>query len=378
MSSKQSCLVIAGEKSGEDHAMTFFPKLKEMVPHCDFYGVGGSRLEGLGVELKYNLREFSGMGFTEVLGKIPFYYRALDAIIEEVKKRNTKTAILIDFQGFNLKLAVKLKKLGVNVLYYVAPQAWVWKPWRAKVLEKNVHTLFTILPFEKEWFQKRGVSKVKAVIHPLMIEYNEELEHLRERSFTDFENRKLRILLLPGSRNSEVGSLLATFEKGINLIKEDLDIEVGIVKTESVDPELYINSIDYTHEWGSLELAKALNWADMSIAASGTVTLATGLFQVPTIVCYKVSFVTEMIVSLIIPYTGAISLTNIIHGSPLFPELLQYQVDRYNMAKYIKKWARDESIFTKKIEDLKSLKSKLTGDDFDVPSYMAEVILSET
>lgn len=377
MDKKQSCLIIAGEKSGEDHAMTFFPKLKELVPNCDFFGVGGSRLEELGVDLRYHLKDFSGIGISEVLSKLPFYYHALDEILNEVKQRDTKTAILIDFQGFNLKLAKKLKKLGVNVLYYVAPQAWVWKPWRAKILERNVHTLFTILPFEKDWFHKRGVSKVKAVVHPLMLEYKEQLSILRLRKGQDFENRKIRILLLPGSRNMEVESLLPIFEKAISLIQENLEIEVGIVKTESVRSELYVNTLLYAHTWNSSELACALDWADMSIAASGTVTLATGLFQVPTVVCYKVSYFTEFVLSLLVPYDGPISLTNIICKKMIFPELLQYRVDRYNIAKYIKNWAQNVDEYDQIVNELGSLGTLLTGDNFDVSCYMSEVILSE-
>ncbi len=105
---KSSCLVIAGEKSGEDHAMTFLPELMKLSPQTEFYGVGGQRLEKLGMQLIYHLKDFSGIGISEVLGKIPFYYKALDHLLEEVDKRNTKTAILIDFQGFNMKLAKKL------------------------------------------------------------------------------------------------------------------------------------------------------------------------------------------------------------------------------------------------------------------------------
>ena len=373
---KQSCLIIAGEKSGEDHAMTFFPELKKNTPNCEYYGVGGSRLEELGGELRYHLKDFSGIGISEVLGKIPFYYKALAVLVAEVKKRKTKTAILIDFQGFNLKLAKELKKLGVNVLYYVAPQAWVWKPWRAKVLENNVHTLFTILPFEKKWFRDRGVTKVKAVVHPLITEYKEELKNIRKRDYSDFQNRKLRILLLPGSRNTEVGSLLETFVRGVKLIQESLDIEVGIVKTESVRQEHYDVDFDFDKEWISLDLADALNWADMSIAASGTVTLATGLFGVPTVVCYKISYFTEFIFGLLVPYKGPISLTNIIHESLLYPELLQYEVDRYNTSKYIKKWASDKSKFNQLISHLGEIKERLTGDDFNVSEYMAEVIVN--
>ena len=141
-----SCLIIAGEKSGEEHAMSFLPTLMESSPGMKFFGVGGDEMSSLGVENLYHLKDFSSWGFSEVIGKIPFYFKALNQIVEEVKKRKCKFAILIDFQDFNLRLAKKLNREGVRVFYYVAPQAWAWKAWRAKALEENVDTLFTIIP----------------------------------------------------------------------------------------------------------------------------------------------------------------------------------------------------------------------------------------
>jgi lipid-A-disaccharide synthase len=368
-----SCLIIAGEKSGEDHAMTFLPQLIKSCDTTTFYGVGGERLQHLGVELLYHLKDFSGIGISEVLGKIPFYYSALNAILKEVKLRGTETAILIDFQGFNLKLAKKLKKMGVNVLYYVAPQAWVWKPWRAKVLECNVHTLFTILPFEKKWFEQRGVSKVRAVVHPLMLEYGQQLNELPAKTFPS--ERPIRVLLLPGSRNVEVSKLLPIFVRGIELIRENqFQIQLGIVKSESVRPEHYQVSLDFDQTWGASDLSEALKWADMAIAASGTVTLATGLFGVPTIVLYQVSLVTEFILNLLIPYKGPASLTNIVHQQPVFPELIQYQADRYGIFKYFKKWMSSRQDYQNVVNQLLHTKKLLTGEDFDVSEYMARVI----
>ena len=375
MKDLDSCLIIAGEKSGEDHAMTFLPELKKQSPNCHFYGVGGQRLENEGVELLYHLKDFSGIGISEVLSKIPFYYKALDHILDEVKKRKTKTAILIDFQGFNLKLAKKLKALGVNVLYYVAPQAWVWKPWRSKVLEKNVHTLFTILPFEKKWFQDRGVTKVKGVVHPLMIEYKNDLNDVRKRAASDFSNRKVKILLLPGSRNTEVKSLLPIFKQGIELLGEEkIEFELGIVKSESVYPENYNVKLNYTKEWNSTELVEALNWADLSIAASGTVTLATGIFGVPTVVCYKVSLFTEFVLNMLVPYDGPASLTNIMHDEYVYPELIQVKSDRYNIRNEVRKLINDSELYNQTVKKLITTKDKLVGDDFSVPLYMSEVI----
>lgn len=369
------CLIIAGEKSGEDHGMTFLPELMKLKPETTFFGVGGDRFSDLGVELLYHSRDFSGIGLSEILSKVPFYYKALAHILTEVDKRAVDTAILIDFQGFNLKLAKKLKKRGIRVLYYVAPQAWVWKPWRAKTLEENVHTLFTILPFEKKWFQDRGVTKVKSVVHPLMIEYGEKIKSVRVRSYKDFETRLPRILLLPGSRNVEVERLLPIFSKALKLVQESgVEFEVGIVKTETVKSEHYKIDDDIQNEWSSNQIETALEWADMSIAASGTVTLTTGLFQVPTVVGYQVSFFTEFVLGMLIPYKGFVSLTNIILGKKVFPEFINHHCDRYNIAHSLISWLDNSQEYDQVLEALRVLSVKLTGDEFSVPQYMAEVI----
>lgn len=370
-----SCLVIAGEKSGEDHAMTFLPELMKDNPNVEFFGVGGDRLQKLNMKLLYHLKDFSGIGISEVLAKIPFYYKALDEILSEVDKRKTKTAILIDFQGFNLKLAKKLKARGVDVLYYVAPQAWVWKPWRAKTLQKTVHTLFTIIPFEKKWFFDRGVNQVKGVIHPLMIEYGDKIKQVETKSFAKIEGRPIRVLLLPGSRNVEVSKLLPIFCRGVELIKQDnFEIELGIVKSESVKEEHYKTCLEYKNEWNSHSLPEALQWADICIAASGTVTLATGLFGVPTIVLYQVSLFTEFILGLLVPYKGPASLTNIVHEKMVFPELIQYKADRYGILKYFRAWMNSPEKYDEVAQTLIKTPALLTGDDFSVPEYMGQVL----
>lgn len=375
---KQSCLIIAGEKSGEDHAMSFFPELVKLAPECDFFGVGGNELRSLGVETLYDLKEFSSIGITDVLGKVPFYFKAIDRIVAEVKKRKCKTAILIDFQGFNLKLSRKLKKQGVNVLYYVAPQAWVWKPWRAKVLEENAHTLFTILPFEKKWFQKRGVTRVRSIVHPLMLTYAEQLKSIPKRNFGDMEGRKKRILLLPGSRRTEVSMLLPIFFRAIELVKEaGFEVEVSLTTVESVPCNLYEDFLPLCdHVYDNKNIVTAINSADMCFAASGTVTLLTGLFELPTVVSYKMDFLSEFIMRLLVPYKGAASLTNIIHEKMLFPEFLHYEADRYNLSKWAVKWLTDQRLYNNLVDELAETKKLLEGEDFSVPEYMSKVIKS--
>jgi lipid-A-disaccharide synthase len=369
-----SCLLIAGEKSGEEHAMSFFPELKNLCPNVEFYGVGGDELRAHGMELLYHLKDFSSMGFSEVIGKIPFYFKALKNLENEVIKRGTKTAIVIDFQDFNMRLATKLEKQGIKVLYYVAPQAWAWKAHRAQTISKVAHTLFTILPFEKDWFGERGVKQVKSIPHPLMLTYKNELQTIPKKPFGVWKD-KLKILLLPGSRRFEIQSLLPEFIRTINLLKKEMSVEVHLVKVNHVDQKFYDfvqNDIDVWYE--STELTKAMKECHISLAASGTVTLSTGLFELPTIVCYKASLLNEFIFYNFINYKGPISLTNIIHGKMVFPEFTQNQIDPVRLSRLIKSWTLNEKIYNEMKETLEKTKELLSGDDFSVPQYMARVI----
>jgi lipid-A-disaccharide synthase len=370
----KSCLIIAGEKSGEEHAMSFFPELTRLCPDVKFYGVGGDDLQIQGMDLLYHLKDFSSMGFSEVIHKIPFYYKALKRLEDEVTKRGTRTAIVVDFQDFNMRLAEKLKKRGVNVLYYVAPQAWAWKAHRAEALSRNTHTLFTILPFEKEWFGQRGVKQIRSIPHPLMLTYKKELESIPPKPFSSMKN-KLKLLILPGSRRLEVYSLLPQFIKTVEILRKTINVEVHLVKVGHINPDFYRqyeSSIDVCYE--SSDLTKAMRECHLALAASGTVTLSTGLFELPTIVCYKASLLNEFIFYNFIKYKGPISLTNIIHNKMVFPEFLQDGVNPQRLASIIKSWTSDENLYNELKSTLKDTKKLLGGDDFSVPEYMARII----
>ncbi len=314
------------------------------------------------------------MGFSEVIQKIPFYFGALKKIEAEVHRRNTKTAIVIDFQDFNLRLAKKLSKKGVKVLYYVAPQAWVWKAYRAEVLSQTVHTLFAILPFEKKWFKDRGVKQVRSIPHPLMLTYQDELSSLPAKPFGSW-NKKLKILLLPGSRRFEVHLLFPLFIEAVCRLREFYPVEVHLVKVSHLDQEIYDfyqNEIDVVYP--SEQLTNAMRECHVAFAASGTVTLSTGLFELPTIVCYKASLMNEFIFNNFIRYEGLVSLTNIIHGKELFPELIQDRADAATLVRIIRTWIENESVYNELKSQLRKTKTLLSGETFSVSEYMAKVI----
>ena len=354
--------------------MSFFSELKSLAPTTEFYGVGGDELKAQGMELLYHLKDFSSMGFSEVIGQIPFYFKALNHLENEVLKRGTKVAILIDFQGFNMKLASRLSKLGVKILYYVAPQAWAWKAHRAKKLSDTVHTLFTILPFEKNWFMERGVNQVRSVPHPLMLTYKNELIDIPAKPYGSWD-KKLKILLLPGSRKFEIHTLLPKFIESIKILKEKYSVEVHLVKVSHVEDDIYKyfkSEIDVWYE--STELTSAMRECHLSMAASGTVTLSTALFELPTVVCYQASLLNEFVFYNFIKYQGPISLTNIIHDKMIFPEFVQEQVNALQITRVIKTWLEDESAYNQLKHKLKNTKNLLSGEDFSVPQFMSQVI----
>lgn len=364
----KNCLIVAGEKSGEEHLQTIFPALKNLVPEVAFWGIGGDQLKSLQVELIYHLKDFSSWGISEVIFKVPFYLKALKVIEDQVKKRKTKVAILVDFQDFNLRLAIRLKKLGVEVLYMVAPQAWVWRRNRAKVLAKVVHTLFTLIPFEKKWFENRGVKRVIGITHPIATrlgQYQPKKKDLGRQT----------LLLLPGSRNFEVKNLLPQFILAALNLKKKFNLSITLVASSNVDPKYYqpyYSSIDKIYSDDLL--GDALMSASVALAASGTVTLTTAFFAVPTIVCYKVSLLNELLFQSFLNYNGMISLANIYHQQEVFPELLQDMAHHYFMEEKLSELLNDNELYREKVAVLEKTKDLLQGDQISLPEYFAKVI----
>lgn len=376
---EDSCLIIAGEKSGEEHAMSFLPTLMEKTPGMKFYGVGGEEMIAQGVETIYNLSEFSSWGFSEVIGRIPFYFKALNHLVEEAKKRKTKYAILIDFQDFNLRLAKRLNKEGVRVFYYVAPQAWAWKAWRTKALEENVDTLFTIVPFEKKWFEDRGVNRVRSVAHPLWFHYKDKVNPAllgkEKKSFSEMKKRKKRLLLLPGSRNFEVAKVLPIFNEYIESYNRDF--EVAIVQSPNVNEENYKSYPEYINKvYKHDELEDALTWTDFALATSGTVTLTCALFEVPTIVCYGTSLLNEYIFYTFLSYDGPVSLANIVHNERIFPELIQNDLSAFNIDRELNKWLNSETQYNQDKDKLAKTLEIISGDSEDVGLVIEKLMKS--
>ena len=365
------CLVVAGERSGEQHCLDFFDSLKRLRPDVQFWGVGGDELAGKGMKLLYHLKDFSGWGIGEILTKIPFYMKALKVLERQAVASGTKYAVLIDFQEFNMILTRRLKKHGICILYYAAPQAWAWRSYRAAILGKNVHTLFTLLPFEKPWFEQRGVAKVVPVAHPIYNHFKDRLPTTKKKPSHPFI-----LTLLPGSRNFEVRRLLPEFIRAVAILKKSQhSFKVNIVRSSSVAGQLYtpyLGMIDAIFE--DDRLAEVLDKSDYALAASGTVTLACALFNVPTVVSYQASLLTELASLCVLDYKGPISLPNIILAEKVFPELVQEKVSAYNIARHLCAWIDDPRRDERSRESLLKVRKLVQGDGTNFAEYIAKVM----
>ena len=255
---------------------------------------------------------------------------------------------------------------------------WARKEWRTKVLEECTHTLFTIIPFEEQWFKERGVQRVSGVSHPLWHHYHQRINDtkldINAKPFEKF-SKSVELLLLPGSRNFEVEGLLKEFFDAIDLLKSRFNFKVSIVRSPNVNERIYepwLKRIQKIYE--SEELSVALEKADLAFAASGTVTLTCAIFQVPTVVAYKSSLLNVFIYYTFIRYDGPISLANIVHQKRIFPELTHNMASGYNLAARLSEWLTRRKSYETIKSELKKTIHLIDKSDSDITGQMGEVI----
>ncbi len=199
-------MIIAGETSGDAHAAKLVNALRENSPSTDFefFGAVSHRLREAGVESIVNSDDFSIVGLPEIARALPMFWKAFQTLKKEALKRKPDTIILVDFPDFNLKLAKSLKKEGFKIIYYISPQLWAWRKYRVKTIAKYVDLLLTILPFEKDWYQKQGISHVEYVGNPLAKEVFSTLSREEFCEKHNLDTTKPIIALLAGSRHKEI------------------------------------------------------------------------------------------------------------------------------------------------------------------------------
>ena len=315
-------LISAGEASGDMYAARLAAALRARAD-VHLYGMGGPRMREAGVELVADCAEVSLVGIVEIAKKLPALNRVWKRLMDESKQRTPRFAILTDFPGFHLRLARALKRQGVQNIYFVCPQFWAWRPWRANLVRRRFVRGLCIFPFEQEWYRKRGVA-ADFIGHPLV--GNVAAKRSREEFAAAFglDAAKPIVVLLPGSRAGEIAHHMPPLVESCHLIARDhalqfvLALAPGMEEsqiTRYLRPEVPMCIVqDATYD--------ALGAADVAIVSSGTATVEAALMDTPMVVVYRLAPVTAAIARWLVR-TPMFAMVNLIAGKRVVPELVQ-------------------------------------------------------
>jgi lipid-A-disaccharide synthase len=309
-------LISAGEASGDRYAAWLAEAVRRQDPQASFFGCAGDRLRAAGCDVTVDAASLATVGLSEVLTDIPRIYGQFRRLLAEAERRRPKLAILVDSPDFNLRVAKHLKKIGVPVLYLVAPQAWAWRPWRTRQISRLVERLLCIFPFEESWFRDRGVN-AEYIGHPLARRIQAATS--REEFFARWNLRPDRplVALLPGSRRKEIALNLPAMLDAANQV--DAQFAVALAPGGAV-PEGLPPSI--TQIAGPAAAWDLMTHADVSIVASGTVTVEAALLGAPMVVVYRVTQPTWRLGRLLVR-TPFYSMVNLVAGRKVVEELIQ-------------------------------------------------------
>lgn len=319
--------IIAGEASGDLHGSNLVAELRKLDPSGSFRGWGGDLMAAAGMNLVKHYRDLAFMGFIEVVKNLPTILGNLRFCKEDVEAYQPDVLILIDYPGFNLRVAAWAKEKGITVVYYISPQVWAWKESRVKMIRKVVDRMLVILPFEKEFYETKWDYKVDFVGHPLVQVVNDFLA----REGDGLQYLKPVVALLPGSRRQEVSVKLPVM---LEASKAFPDYQFIVAKATSLDEDFYASLLkDYPSVLTvKNETYKLLSEAKAALVTSGTATLETALFGVPQVVCYKGSAISYQIAKRLIKIKY-ISLVNLIMDKPVVTELIQSEFTVENVTK---------------------------------------------
>jgi len=287
-------MIVAGEASGDAHAAKLVEAIKETAGNdVRFFGSAGPKMRAAGVSAVVEADRLSIMGLIEVARALPMFWSAMRKLKLAAAAEKPDVAVLVDFPEFNLKLARPLRRLGIPVVQYIAPQVWAWREYRVNALRRNCDLLLTILPFEKAWFEAHGLERVEYVGNPLAREVSAEKDRLAFAKEYDLDPNKPIISMLPGSRHKEIVRILPVLIETCELLAERDNSRQFVVPLASercladAHTALTASELPFTVVVG--ETYNALNASDAAAVTSGTATLEAGIIGTPMAVVYKTS-----------------------------------------------------------------------------------------
>jgi len=350
--------IIAGEQSADNHGALLMKAMLAQNPKIEFRGIGGKKMTNAGLNSIEDIEKLAVMGFVEIIRHLVFFRKLTEEVLSEIEKEKPNQIILIDYPGFNLRLAKKIKnKFDIPITYYVSPQLWAWKEKRINIIKKYINQMLVIFPFEEQWYKERGVEAV-FVGHPIFDEWTPSTkEDLCE--LLNLNHEKQVLVLYPGSRLQEVKRHLPILLQAAKKLKNkihSLQVVLGAAP-----------QIDWTQwnlpDWIQVESKypqKALECGNLAFVASGTSTVEATVFGTPMIVTYKMATLSWWLSKILVnvPFAG---MVNILAAEEIMPELLQKNatVEKlFSTALYILK---NPDTLQKMKQDMNLIQNKLNG-----------------
>lgn len=347
--SSLSVMIVAGDISGDIHASSVVKQLFSDFPGSKIWGIGGPAMQKEGFNALMPFEPFNRMGFVEVFKNLPFFLDAKKKLVREMVTRKPNCLICVDYPGFNMPLLKVAYKLGIPVIWYIAPMVWAWKQKRAVTLARYASHIACIFPFEVQYFSP-FTSNVSFVGNPLVEAIEKE-----NGEVLSSEIKATNMAIVPGSRWQEVENTLVPMIDSYKELKKSFPQLQGTISHCGRLPiGFYQNAIKDTDLKISDEpLRTILSRSQIALVTSGTATLETALLGVPLVTAYKTSWINYTLFKnfLKIPY---ISLPNIIAGERIIPECIQYDMTAQKMAEELRRLLSDQSLYS-------STKKRLIG-----------------
>ena len=370
-------VMIAGEESGDQHAAKLIKQLQMQEPSLRFSGMGGKHLQALGMTNVFDLTQCSITGLSGVFTHLRLIRQAFKTIKAHLLASSPDLVILVDYPGFNLRMAKWIKThLKCPVLYYISPQLWAWKPKRIELIRQYVDHMAVILPFEYELYQKNNIP-VSYVGHPLLESLSLVPSKMTCRQALGLDENAKLLAICPGSRRMEISRLLPVIIEALKkLPKLDIQLVVPVAKSLSIEEvAAYFKDCPFPYKLVGGQAQNVMQAADAVIVASGTASLESAILQKPSCIIYKSSWLNHYLALkvLLVKYFG---LSNLLQNQMVIPELLQSDCNSTELAKMTERLLTDEVFRSQMTTKLQELKQLLTPQDVNIlPKLVCDFLI---
>lgn len=353
-------MIITGEASGDLHGASLILELKKLDPTVEIFGIGGDKMSAAGMRNQFHIKQMAFLGFIEVIRHLPFISKVKKILLKKIEEEKIGTIVLIDYPGFNLNIAKKLKKMNKKIIYYISPQVWAWGKNRIKKIKSLVDKMIVVFPFEENLYREYGVN-VEYAGHPL-IEHVTNYKFLSKEEFYrkfNLDDSKKILLVMPGSRKHEIKKIFPACIKAAEKLAGDYNLQVVVACAENIDQSIfqsvvanknYIIIKGFTYD--------ILKNSHIGIIKSGTSTLEAGIFGLPFVVVYSTNWLTYFLGKKVVKINN-IAMANIILGNTVVDELIQDKVNSENIYSKCAQLLNDKEHYKALKQKLSTIKEKL-------------------